>query len=160
MSDVIYRSLPSVDIDIILADAEASIARTENALRTRPALPLVYRNILEAKVAELREKQASLEAMYNRSTDANVGFAFVTGAIIAGGALITLIGAWALKHRSEAQSAERQAEAYKRMLDQGMDPIEAARLAYGTGGGISDLMNKALIITALIAGVVIFVKLT
>lgn len=158
MSDVIYRSLPNVDA--ILADAEASIARTERALRTPPALPLLYRNILEAKVVELRQEQARLEAMYSRSTDSEVGIALITGAIIAGGALISLIGAWALKHRSEAQATEKQTEAYKRMLEQGMDPRRAAELAYGTGGGISDVIGKILVITAIIAGVVIFVKMT
>lgn len=158
MSGVIYEPLPNVDA--ILAEAEASIIRTERALNSPPMLPLVYRNELEAKIAELRQEQARLEVLYNRSTNSNVGFAFVTGALIAGGALISLIGAWALKHRSEAQATEKQTEAYKRMLEQGMDPRRAAELAYGTGGEISDLMNKALLITAIIAGVVIFVKMT
>lgn len=147
-----------VSIDGILGDSAASIERTEAILRAPIPIPSLHRHLLEAKIAELREKQAAIEGMYNQSTMGQIGFPFIIAGAVA--SVIGLIGTWAWKQREEAQTLEQQTAAYNEMIKNGMDPKEAARLAYGTGGGIGELLNKALLIAAIIAGVVVFVKLT
>lgn len=148
------------DIDGILAEARASIERTAYAFRSPPAVPLMYRSYLDAKIAELRERQAALEGMYSQALLNPTGGFLIVGLLAGAASVIGLIGSWAMKQRAEAQTIEQQTTAYEKMIAQGMDPKRAAELAFGTGGGMASLMSKALLITAIIAGVVIFVKLT
>ncbi len=153
------QTCPDCDVEGILADARASIERTVYAFRSPPAVPLMYQSYLDAKIAELRERQAALEGMYNQALLNPTGGFLIVGLVAGAASLIGIIGSWALKQRAEARTVEEQTAAYREMIAQGMDPKRAAELAYGTGGGIGGIMNKALLITAIIAGVVIFVKI-
>lgn len=113
-------------------------------------------------VFRLHERQKKLEADVARAesqaqTDELGGWWIP---IIAGGAaILSALGLSVYKQREETKEIKSRMELYERLILEGHTTQEASRIAFGEGGGVGDALTKVIIIAAIGAGVLIFMKM-
>jgi len=150
-------------LNTVMAANEARIANAE------AAVPGMQRGILfRYDINTLRARQAKinnvLSRLNNQSRDpGNLGFVLTTGAIVGiaagGAALLSALGGWIYKQRTDTKRLEARISIYEQMVADGIDPDEAAKKVYGSdGSGISDIMSKAVIIAVIFGGVYLVSK--
>lgn len=101
-------------------------------------------------VDELLREQRELERAYDAFIHQPQPMGALFLPILAAGSVVASLTAWAWKHHEETSRVEARTELYRELVEeQGMDAEKAAQIAFGTGGGITDIMNKLLLLGGL-----------
>lgn len=140
----------------ILSASDAMIARAGMRIPgfANPA-PFEYDlRMLQDNQANLR-RQLNIESQQIAGAG-NLGLVLlVAGGVLAAGAIGTRI----YKHFTDSKRLDAQTELYTDIVDETGDKEKAAKLVFGMPTDWSSIMTKAIVITAIVAGVVLVVKL-
>lgn len=144
-------------LEALLVDARDHLDNAEIHIRSIAKKNMEIARALNAEITRLRYQQRILERRSGIQVDANLGW--IVPVIIGGSALVTTIGAWVWKQHKETEEIEKKADLFEQLTEQGVDPQEAAQAVLGGKSGVADVMSKAVLLAAIIAGVFVFSKL-
>lgn len=101
-------------------------------------------------VQELLREQRELERAYHHFIHQPQPMGALFLPILIAGSAVASLAAWAWKHHEETSRVEARTELYRELVEeQGMDAEQAARIAFGQDGGITDILNKLLLLGGL-----------
>lgn len=138
----------------LLAVSAARLSTAAVSVPGMRSMPFRY------QVNRLLQTQRKLEDDYRRlkrEQEAQLQGLFLP-IVIAGSAIFSL-GAWAWKQHRETAEVESRQELFDQLVRDGMDAEKAAQVAFGGGGGISDILSKLMLLGALGLGAFILVKM-
>ena len=110
-------------------------------------------------VHALMENQVQLEGRLSSIGRQPQNLGLWPAIVIAGGSLLTVLGAWVYKQDRETKEITTRMELYDRLILEGHTTDEASRMAFGDGGGIGDVLNKLIILGAIGAGLLVYLKM-
>lgn len=145
-------------VQALLTDARAHLDNAEFHIRSIVRKNARIAGMLSMEVAQLRYQQTRLEQAAGLRETADLGW--IVPVIVGVSALVTTIGAWAWKQHKDTEEVEKKVEFYEEMVEQGVDPEEAAELVLGPRSDLSDILSKTVVLAAIIAGVFVYTKLT
>jgi len=101
-------------------------------------------------VQKLLKDQRELERAYHHFIHQPQPLGAIFIPILIAGSAVASLAAWAWKHHEETSRVEARTELYRDLVEnQGMDTDKAARLAFGQGGGVSEILNKLILLGGL-----------
>ena len=142
------------EIGELIAASAAQLSRA--AVVVPGQRPVVFRFELSRLMQEQEQLERAYRHFIQESQQRALGALWLP--ILAAGSLVASLGAWAWKQHEETSRVETRAEMYKQFISQGLSPEEAARLAFGTGGGVSQILDKLLLLGALGLGAFLLLR--
>ena len=101
-------------------------------------------------VQELLREQRELERAYHHFIHQPQPLGWLVPVIVGASTVVGSLWAWAWKHHEETARVEATTELYRDLVEnQGMSADQAARIAFGQGGGITDILSKLLLLGGL-----------
>lgn len=161
MSQVMIRRDLLAQADRLGQVLDASRARLTTAAVSVPGtLDVVFR----ADLRRLSDYQTLMERDLDRirrqlQRRESLGAALVLG-VLGVGALLSALGLKVWQHREETKTLETQMRWYEDLISKhGYTQDQAHQIVYGGAGGISGALDKMIIISAIIAGTFVFLKM-
>ncbi len=118
---------------------------------------LVFRQYLHNLMARQKAIEKDLIRVTGGSLDGTLGW--IVPVAIVGGSILSLVGAKVFQQHRETKEVESRMEIYDKLIGAGYTAEDAGRLAFGDeGSGIGGVLNKLIVLTAIGAGVLVFLK--
>ena len=144
----------------LLSAAEGHLSRAEDKLGFIAQIDPILAARWNKKLAELREGQTNLVGSLGYlGRDPNFGSLIVLSLIAGGAGLVTLISGLIYKQHQKTKEVEKRFDIYADMVERGVDPVEAQKLASGGYLAITGAIEKVTILVAVAGALYLASKL-